>query len=212
MENNELISNMSGVEKFKYEYLKFTGENFAYGLRTVIKLITSHSLKYIMYGRLAEACRSMAIRKILLFRQKMIGNRYGIEIPAFGNIEAGLMFCHGFDITINENAHLGHDVTLFKGSTIGSIRSGKKSGAPIIGNNVVIGLNAFVGGNIKIGSNVMIAPGAFVNFDVPNDSVVIGNPGVIHRKENAADDYYTAYASKQNCGFDEKILKKLQNR
>lgn len=33
----------------------------------------------------------------------------------------------------------------------------------------------------------MIAPNSFVNFDVPNHSAVIGNPGVIHRRENATD-------------------------
>ena len=35
----------------------------------------------------------------------------------------------------------------------------------------------------------MIGPNAFVNFDVPDNSIVIGNPGIIHKKENAAKDY-----------------------
>ena len=35
----------------------------------------------------------------------------------------------------------------------------------------------------------MIAPNSFVNFDVPDHSIVIGNPGVIHRKENATEGY-----------------------
>ena len=35
----------------------------------------------------------------------------------------------------------------------------------------------------------MIAPNSFVNFDVPDHSVVIGNPGVIYRKEYATKDY-----------------------
>ena len=45
-------------------------------------------------------------------------------------------------------------------------------------------LNSTVVGNIKIGNNVLIAPNSFVNFDVPDNSVVIGNPAVIHKKEN----------------------------
>ena len=35
----------------------------------------------------------------------------------------------------------------------------------------------------------MIAPGAFVNFDVPCNSIVIGNPGRIISKENATLGY-----------------------
>ena len=33
-----------------------------------------------------------------------------------------------------------------------------------------------------IGYNVEIAAGAFVNFNVPDNAIVIGNPGVVHMK------------------------------
>lgn len=44
-------------------------------------------------------------------------------------------------------------------------------------------------GGVKIGDNVLIAPGAFVNFDVPPNSVVIGNPGKIIPKEKPTEKY-----------------------
>lgn len=50
-------------------------------------------------------------------------------------------------------------------------------------------IGAFVGGGVHIGNDVMICANAFVDFDVPDDSLVIGNPGVIHRKKNATVDY-----------------------
>ena len=62
-------------------------------------------------------------------------------------------------------------------------------GVPTIGNQVAIGINATVIGNIIIGNDVMIAPNSFVNFDVPSHSIVIGNPGVIHHKEKATAGY-----------------------
>lgn len=62
-------------------------------------------------------------------------------------------------------------------------------GSPTIGNRVFVGINATIVGNIKIGDDVLIAPNTFVNFDVPSHSVVIGNPGVIHHKENATVGY-----------------------
>lgn len=48
--------------------------------------------------------------------------------------------------------------------------------------NVTIYVNVTVCGNIKIGNNSVIASNAFVNFDVPDNSIVIGNPGKIHKK------------------------------
>ena len=44
-------------------------------------------------------------------------------------------------------------------------------------------------GNIVIGDDVLIAAGAFVNFDVPDNSVVVGNPGIIHHKEKPTQYY-----------------------
>lgn len=96
---------------------------------------------------------------------------------------------HPYGITVNTKAEIGENVTLFKGCTIGSIRSGTKVGVPVIGDRVTICCNAMVCGGIHIGNDVLIAAGAFVNFDVPDNSIVIGNPGVIHHKENASKDY-----------------------
>ena len=62
-------------------------------------------------------------------------------------------------------------------------------GAPKIGNCVSVGINSTVVGNITIGNDVMIAPNSFVNFDVPDHSVVLGNPGTIHHKEGATEKY-----------------------
>lgn len=179
---------------FKYEYWKFTGHDYR-GIKSWIKLQSSHTLKYLYYGRREQNSKGL-LRKYYKTRKRLIGIKIGIEIPSFEKINKGLLLCHAFDITVNENAQLGSDVTLFKGATIGSIRTGKRAGAPVIGDRVVIGANAFVGGRITIGNDVMIAPCSYVNFDVPDNSVVIGNPGVIHKKEHAADDYYTAFAAK----------------
>lgn len=66
---------------------------------------------------------------------------------------------------------------------------GEKSGTPCIGDRVVICSNAMVCGNIVIGDDVLIAAGAFVNFDVPDNSVVVGNPGIIHHKEKPTQYY-----------------------
>lgn len=114
--------------------------------------------------------------------------KFGLEISYKAKIGEGLYLGHPYNITVGENCILGRNINLHKGSTIGST-SGENWGSPTIGNNVWIGINAVVVGGITIGDDVLIAPNAYVNFDVPSHSVVIGNPGVIHAKENATKDY-----------------------
>lgn len=96
---------------------------------------------------------------------------------------------HPYCITINQKAVLGSNVNIHKGVTIGQENRGKRKGVPTIGNKVWIGINAIIVGGIVIGDDVLIAPGAYVNCNVPSHSVVIGNPCVIHHKENATDYY-----------------------
>lgn len=52
-----------------------------------------------------------------------------------------------------------------------------------------LGTNSIVVGKVKIGNDVLIAPGAYVNFDVPDHSIVIGNPGKVIPKLNATEGY-----------------------
>ena len=59
-----------------------------------------------------------------------------------------------------------------------------------------MGANSIVVGGVRIGNNVLIAPGAFVNFDVPDNSVVIGNPGVIKPQNSSPTDKYEIYRVK----------------
>jgi serine O-acetyltransferase len=42
---------------------------------------------------------------------------------------------------------------------------------------------------VNIGNNVLIAPNAYVNFDVPENSMVMGNPGKIYPADNATQGY-----------------------
>ena len=58
----------------------------------------------------------------------------------------------------------------------GVIVSKSNGGCPIIGDNVVIGANSTVIGNITIGDNVIIKAGSVVTRDIPSNTVYGGNP------------------------------------
>ena len=115
--------------------------------------------------------------------------KYGFEIPYECEIQPGLRLVHRGGVIINPLTKIGRNVTLLRGCTIGSSRRGKKKGAPIIGDNVWIGANAAIIGNITIGDDVMIAPNAYINIDIPSHCICVGNPAIITLKDNATESY-----------------------
>ena len=150
-----------------------------------------HSSDYIKIGRHLCKIHNAFMRKYYLAKYLKIGRIYHLDIPysTFLNIGSNFCLAHPNGITINPGASIGNNVTVFKGCTIGSVRSGKREGVPTIGDNCVLGVNSFVAGGIVIGNNVLICANSFVDFDVPDDSMVLGNPGKIIHKENATKDY-----------------------
>lgn len=116
-----------------------------------------------------------------------------IQIPAGTQIGEGFMIGHWGTIIINPAAKIGKNFSIAPGCLIGN-SEGCKKGTPTIGNNVKMGTNAIVIGNIKIEDNVLIAPGAFINFDVPKNSIVIGNPGKIIPRDSSPTAKYIVYS------------------
>lgn len=105
--------------------------------------------------------------------------KYGICIPPGTTIGGGVYIGHWGGIFINPEAVIGENCNINQGVTVGQTNRGKHKGCPVIGNFVWMGAHSIIVGNIKIGNNVLIAPGAYVNFHVPDDAVVLGNPGRI---------------------------------
>ena len=115
--------------------------------------------------------------------------KYGFQILPNTKIGKGLYIGHRGPVVINGLAEIGDNCTLTHIVNIGQTNRGKKAGCPKIGNKVFIGAGAVVVGKIVIGDNVLIAPNAYVNFDVPDNSIVTGNPAVIKQHANATEGY-----------------------
>ncbi|MNY28285.1 Maltose O-acetyltransferase [compost metagenome] len=90
---------------------------------------------------------------------------------------------------INPKAKIGKNCNIAQGVTIAQANRGKNEGVPIIGDEVWIGPNAVIVGKITIGNNVLIAPNAYVNTDIPDNSIALGNPATISQKMNATEGY-----------------------
>ena len=82
--------------------------------------------------------------------------------------------------TIGSFSNIGHDVKLGKNCYLapGSIISG----GCIVGDDCFFGVNSCVKNGIKIGENCIIGAGTVVTKDVKNNSVIVGVPGRLIRK------------------------------
>lgn len=161
-------------------------------LSFIEKMKKSPQMKYLICFRKAnyylthqKRIRSM-LYKIAL---KKMTNKTHIQILPNTNIGKGLYIGHIGRIIINSDTVIGNNINLATGITIGQTNRGSKKGCPVIGNEVWIGTNAVIVGNITIGDDVLIAPNAYVNFDVPSHSIVMGNPAIIISKDKATQYY-----------------------
>lgn len=143
--------------------------------------------RYTYYFRKAKQSRVLKIIWRILLRRMQL--KYHIQIPYQTEIGEGLYIAHYGTTIINPGAKIGDNFTIAAGALVG-FTLGKRIGHPIIGNNVRLCQNAVVIGNVRIGNNVLFAPGAFCNFDVPDNCIVIGNPGRIIQKETSPTAKY----------------------
>ena len=171
---------------FKKDLYRYYGEN---GEPILKKIFRPLEVKFIKAFRKANTCRFLPLKLFYMVRLMSISNRTQIQIPARTKIGEGFYIGHLGRVIIHPDAVLGKNVNVGTGVTIGMENRGKRKGAPTIGDNCWIGTNAVIVGNIKIGSDVLIAPLAYVNFDVPDHSIVVGNPGRIIPRENATEGY-----------------------
>ena len=113
--------------------------------------------------------------------------RQGYQISLDAKIGRGLCLLHDGVRIIVSAAEIGENCTIGVNCVIGY---GYKEGylAPKIGDRVYIGHNSSIVGGITVGDDVLIAPGAFVNRDVPSNSIVIGN-NEIKPKNRASEPY-----------------------
>ena len=153
------------------------------------KLNMPEEMKYIVLFRKVQNCTVPILKTILKIRLRHKQNKTHIQIPCRAEIGEGFYIGHLGRIIINPEVVIGKNCNIATGVVIGQINKGKKKGCPIIDDEVWIGANSVIVGKIRIGRNVLIAPNSYVNFDVPENSIVIGNPGVIHHNEQATEGY-----------------------
>lgn len=138
------------------------------------------NLRWFQSGNMHQLARFLLLRST---------HATHIEIGWKTTIGEGLLLVHPCGIAVNNEVVIGRNCTIYGGATIGMEFRGARRGNPNIGDLVWIGANSTIVGNVTIGNDVLIAPNSFVNFDVPDHSIVIGNPAKIIARPNATEGY-----------------------
>lgn len=140
------------------------------------------SLAIYRYGRWAIGLGNPGLRwlatKPYALMKLLILNVTKVWIPPQVRIGADFHIIHAEgslsihpDVVIGDRCGVMHNVT---------IGTNMRPGAPVIGDDVFIGVNSCVLGPIRIGDRVRIGANTAVTTNVPSDSVVIGSPAKIY--------------------------------
>ena len=97
------------------------------------------------------------------------------------NIGGGIYCAHPYATILNAKS-IGKHFSVRQCTTLGNKIDGEGTNGPIIGDNVYLGANVCVIGNIRIGNNVIVGAGAVVVKDVPDNCIVAGNPAKIIKR------------------------------
>lgn len=159
-----------------------------YNLRTKLRLIIRHDHwieinRYLKYLRLEEYYfnQNGILKRMLSYfwsrKKNKLGNKLGLYIPA-NTIGIGASIYHHGSIIINGDAKIGKNCILHGMNCIGN--NGSDLSAPVIGDNVDIGVGAKIIGPITIADNVKIGANAVVTKScLQKGAILIGVPATI---------------------------------
>lgn len=157
---------LSRIERFVRAHIQHYDEKKYWSRRE--KVIKSSSG---IFSKLLNTYRLFYIKRCDAFNNASLGTHIGFG-ASFADIPR---FPHGlYGIIVSHNAVIGKNRTIFHQVTIGE----GKGGAPVIGDNVLIGAGAKIIGNVHIGNNVKIGVNAVIVHDVPGGAVVAALEGV----------------------------------
>lgn len=100
------------------------------------------------------------------------GDKY-FWVPFSTKVGIGLRYAHPYSTVLNAES-IGDNFSCLHCTTIGKKGPGERR--PRLGNNVTVGCHVAIIGDITIGNNVIIGAGSVVVKDIPDNSIVVGNP------------------------------------
>lgn len=135
-----------------------------------------HSIIFISILYFEKKYKINFIFKVL--RKFIIQGIYCSEVhpDSFKDLDAivTLRLPHPYMIIIHRSAQIGKNCTIYQGCTIGVIETYNQLQAANMGNNVYIGVNSVILGNITIGNNVKIGACSLILKDIEDTTTKTG--------------------------------------
>jgi serine O-acetyltransferase len=117
---------------------------------------------------------------------KLVEVAAGISIPASARIGEGLYVGHFGEVIVHPEVVAGRNLSIGQGVTLGTRGVGSQ-GAPVLGDDVYVGVGAKILGAVRVGDGARIGAGAVVLEDVPAGATVGGVPArVLKRRGEGA--------------------------
>lgn len=132
---------------------------------------------------LKEKIKSMLCKTDEVSRLRALGAKVGNDVwIGASDLDHGHAYLIeiGDRVTITHATLLAHDASIKR--EVGKVRVGKIT----IGNDVFVGWGSIILPNVHIGNKVVVGAGSVVTRDVPENSIVAGNPA---RVIGVYDDY-----------------------
>lgn len=159
-----------------------SGDPAAYSLEEVI--ITYPGFYAVCMHRLAHALFNLKIPLVPRLLSEYAHQKTGIDIHPGATISESFFIDHGTGVVIGETSHIGKNVKIYQGVTLGALSVKKKlqsvkrhptieddvviyANSTILGGQTVIGKGSIIGGNTWIIESV--APGSVITIPEKKD-------------------------------------------
>jgi len=162
----------------------------------------------VLFYRFSHALWKGDLRFLARFVSQFARFVTSIEIHPGATIGDRFFVDHGVGVVIGETSHIGDDVTLYQGVTLGGTSPSVDSHTqvdikrhPTLQDGVIIGSGAQVLGPISIGKDARIGANAVVTSDVPQGMTAVGIPArvVMPRDKDHVGDFVAYGTPVEGC-------------
>ena len=164
-------------------------------LRLALTLDGSWAMALYRFGRSLRTLPPPRLVAPLLWGAYRLGEIFmGILTSIYIDVDAviapGLYVGHFVQLHIGAGVRIGKNCSVSQMVTVAAQDARPDAPAPVLGERVYLGSGAKVIGAMKVADGAAICANAVVTADVPENAVVLGNPGVVISRRGSGDFIY----------------------
>ena len=176
---SDFVARLPAIQEMLLKDLaaNFDGDPAAYSMEEV--LLSYPGMFAIFIYRIAHELYTRKVAMIPRMMSEYAHSQTGIDINPGATIGEYFFIDHGTGVVVGETSIIGDNVKLYQGATLGALSpAGMPTNPgvrrhPKVGNNVVLYANStLLGGATEIGDNVIVGGNAFRTSSVEPDTIV----------------------------------------